>query len=82
MADRLKPAPPVRRSPLQVPERQFDRDPYYTVPLELSSVVEIVVGPCAHPDLARDAVLGLVNKFELKEVRGRVKTSEIPYRNY
>ncbi len=56
--------------------------PYYAVPLDLSSVVEIVVGPCAHQDLAVGAVHGLTNKYELTNARARVKTSQIPYRNY
>lgn len=57
--------------------------PYYAVPLDSSSIVEIIVGPCAHPELAKDAAYGLCHRFGLDGVwKGHVETSRIPYRNY
>ena len=55
--------------------------PYYSMPLDLSSIVEIMVGPCQHPELAKDAIYGLAHKFDLKKIQvGGIKTSQIPYR--
>ena len=55
--------------------------PYYSLPLDLSSIVEIRVGPCQYPELAEDAIFGLAHKFNLKNVlQGRVYRSQIPYR--
>lgn len=57
--------------------------PYYSIPLDLSSIVEIIIGPCQHPELARDAVYGMAHKYKLENVqRGQVKTSQIPYRSF
>ena len=78
----------VSRRPLRFSDDRFNFRagkymliPYYSLPLNLSSIVEIIVGPCHHPDLARDAVYGLANKYELKKVLpGNVKLSSIPYR--
>ncbi len=55
--------------------------PYYSLPLDLSSIVEIIVGPCQHPKLAEDAIYGLAHKFNLKNVLlGKVYISQVPYR--
>ena len=55
--------------------------PYYSLPLDLSSIVEIIVGPCQHPELAEDAIHGLAHKFNLKNVlQGKVYRSQVPYR--
>ena len=55
--------------------------PYYSLPIDFESIVEIIIGPCVHMDLAEDATYGLVNKYDLKNVKpGRVKRSKIPYR--
>jgi len=62
--------------------------PYYSLPITLSSIVEIIIGPCPHPNLAKDAIAGLSHKYRLDNVvednmvREKVKVSEIPYRNY
>lgn len=57
--------------------------PYYPLPIDLSSIAEIIIGPCQHPDLAERAIWGLSHKFELADVlHGKIKVSEIPYRNY
>lgn len=57
--------------------------PYYSLPINLSSIMEIIVGPSPHPELAKGAVEGLVFKFQLEWVEPRqIKTSQIPYRNW
>ena len=55
--------------------------PYYSLPLDLSSIVEIIVGPSPNPELAKDAVEGLASKYDLAAVRskGGVKLSKITY---
>lgn len=52
--------------------------PYYSIPLDLSSIVEIIIGPCQRPELAQDAIHGMAYKFKLENIQ--VKTSQIPYR--
>jgi len=55
--------------------------PYYSLPLGPSTIVEIVVGPCQHPELAKGAVNGLSYRFNLENVqKGKVRISQIPYR--
>ena len=54
--------------------------PYYALPLDLSSIVEIVIGPCQHPGLVKSAVDGLASKYNLKNIRIRV--SPTPYREF
>lgn len=57
--------------------------PYYAMPLEdLSSIVEIIIGPCKHPDLVKRTVFGLCVKHGLKNIGDfeKVKISSIPYR--
>jgi hypothetical protein len=55
--------------------------PYYSLPLDLSIVTEIIIGPCQHPELAESAIYGLAWKFSLKNVlRDNIKLSKIPYR--
>lgn len=57
--------------------------PYYALPFDLSSIVEIIVGPCQHPELAHGTVCGLAHKFNLEKVQsGQVKMSTIPYRQF
>jgi hypothetical protein len=56
--------------------------PYYSLPLDVTSIVEIVIGPCQYPVLAQSAIGGLVHKFKLENIKpGKVKVSQIPYRN-
>ena len=52
--------------------------PYLPMPIDLSSIVEINIGPCQHPDLARIAVKDMALKLGLFNVD--VKNSQIPYR--
>lgn len=55
--------------------------PYYSLSFDVSSISEIIVGPCPHPDLSADAVNGLACKFDLEEVwTTGAKLSKIPYR--
>lgn len=55
--------------------------PYFSIPIDLSSVVEIAIGPCQNPDLARNAVYGLITKYNLVNVQLEdIKISSIPYR--
>jgi hypothetical protein len=56
--------------------------PYYAIPLkDLSSVAEIIIGPCKHPDLVQRTVLGLCVKHGLKNIHlENIKISSIPYR--
>ncbi len=54
--------------------------PYYSLPFEPRCIVQIIIGPCQHPELAKDAVYGLAHKFKLNKVQGGVIPSEIPYR--
>ena len=57
--------------------------PYYALPIDLSSIIEVMVGPCPHPELAEDTIQGLVHKFKLTSITaGNVKTSQIPYRSF
>ena len=57
--------------------------PYYSLPLDLSCIVEIIVGPSPHPELAKDAVRGLCHRYNLKDVGGwHIKNSKIPFRNW
>jgi len=56
--------------------------PYYSLPLDLSSIAEIVVGPCPHPELAENAIFGLSHKYNLTHIRyGHVSISKIPFRS-
>jgi len=55
--------------------------PYFALPVDLSSIVEIVIGPCRHPKLAEDSLWGLKHKFGLENLNSStLKLSEIPYR--
>jgi hypothetical protein len=56
--------------------------PYYALPLDPSSIVEIVIGPCQHPGLVKSALNGLATKYNLKNIIeiDRIKVSLIPYR--
>lgn len=55
--------------------------PYYSLPIEISCIKEIVIGPSPHPELVKDAVKGLTHKYNLKIGKG-IKASDIPYRNW
>ncbi len=78
----------VSSKPINFSDEKFDFRPsksmvipYYCLPLNLSSIVEIVVGPSLHPELAKNAIYGLAHRFNLEAVkRGQVKMSQIPYR--
>lgn len=55
--------------------------PYYSLPFDLSSIVEIIIGPCQNPDLARNATYGIAHRYNLnKVIFGNIKISTIPYR--
>ncbi len=56
--------------------------PYYSLPIDLDSIVEVIVGPCQHPELTKDAIYGLAHKFNLKNIQGggNIQISKIPYR--
>jgi hypothetical protein len=57
--------------------------PYFDLPFEPSAIVEIIIGPCQHPDLVRSAVYGMALKYELKNITqdsNNIKVSKIPYR--
>lgn len=57
--------------------------PYYSLPLDPSCIVEIIVGPSPHPELARGAVGGLRFRYNLKAVdQWHIKSSKIPFRNW
>jgi hypothetical protein len=80
----------VSRQPLSFTDERFKFRPskstiipYYALPFDLSSIVEIIIGPCQHPELAHSTVCGLAHKFNLEKVqRGQVKMSRIPYRQF
>ncbi|MFC1924038.1 DUF2971 domain-containing protein [Chloroflexota bacterium] len=56
--------------------------PYYSIPIRMESIAEVVVGPTPNPDLTENAVIGLECKYGLDEVENfKVTRSEIPYRN-
>ena len=42
--------------------------PYYAVPINLDSIVEIIVGPCPHQNLAIESVWGLSFKYKLNNM--------------
>lgn len=52
--------------------------PYLPIPIDLSSIEEINIGPCQHPDLARIAIRDMAFKFGLSNAE--IKNSQIPYR--
>jgi hypothetical protein len=55
--------------------------PYYKLPLNISSIIEIIIGPCQHPGLAKSAVSGLASKYGLTNLAAdSIKMSAIPYR--
>jgi hypothetical protein len=54
--------------------------PYYSISLNLSSIVEIIVGPCQQPDLVRNAIMGLAMKFNLNNLN--IKVTQIPWRTF
>lgn len=56
--------------------------PYFPLPLgDLSSIVELCIGPCPDPELAKDAIYTLAYRYDLKSVlKGKVSNSQIPYR--
>ncbi len=56
--------------------------PYYSVPLNPSSIVEIVIGPSAHSELTGEAVSGMAHRLGLKAILGKIRVSMIPYRSY
>ncbi len=58
--------------------------PYYAISIDLKSIVEIVIGPCGNPYLARRAVGGLWGKYDLSTdiVENAIRNSKIPYREY
>jgi len=79
----------VSNRPLSFTDNKFDFRlgktmviPHYVLPLDLSSVVEIMVGPCPNPELAKDTLHGLVYKFNLNINPGMVEVSTIPYRSF
>ena len=52
--------------------------PYFAIPINLESIIEITIGPSQHPDLAKSAVEGLVKKYNLDDTK--IRLSRIPYR--
>jgi hypothetical protein len=66
--------------------------PYFRLPLALQekgAIKEIVIGPTPHPKQAKDALTGLLTKHDFPtssvDSQGeavRVRSSEIPYRNW
>jgi hypothetical protein len=58
--------------------------PYYKISLRegawVAEIVAVTVGPCPHPQLAKLAVDGLLQKHQLSAVKS--KPSAIPYRNW
>ena len=56
--------------------------PYYALPLDSSSIVEIVIGPCQHPGLVKSAINSLASKYNLMNIMDidRIRVSSIPYR--
>lgn len=57
--------------------------PYYSLPIELSAINEIMVGPCPHPELSSDTIWGLSHHYKLTKIRqGNIRSSNIPYRTF
>lgn len=57
--------------------------PYYSLPINLSCITEIIIGPSPHPELVKDAVGGLIHKYNLKLLKNwKINLSAIPYRNW
>ena len=54
--------------------------PYYEIALEPSSIVEIIIGPCQHPNLTWDVISGMALKYELPDIPKGIKISKIPFR--
>ena len=56
--------------------------PYYSLKLgDLSSIVEIRIGPCQNPQLAQDAIYRLKERYNIKNLNlDNIKISTIPYR--
>ena len=53
--------------------------PFYEVPVNLDSIVNIMIGPCCqHPDLSASSVSMLMNKYDLMDIS--IKNSSIPFR--
>lgn len=80
----------VSYEPLSFSDDRFDfrvgesmMVPFYSLPIDLSSIVQIIIGPCPHPEPSKASIDGLAHKFGLDEVqKGQVKISQIPYRNF
>ena len=51
--------------------------PFYEVPVNLDSIVNIIIGPCQHPDLSASSVSMLMNKYDLMDIS--IKNSSIPF---
>jgi hypothetical protein len=62
--------------------------PYYALKVAEGSwankIDEIVVGPCPHPELSRNAVGGLLIRYGATANRGypKIRSSSIPYRSW
>ena len=72
---------PISSSLLSYRKRKSTIIPYYSIKIDKSAIVEIMVGPCENPELAKSAITSLAYEYDLKEVFWRkVKKSDIPYR--
>lgn len=57
--------------------------PYYSLPIELSVIDEIIVGPCPHPKLSSSTIWGLSYRYKLTNIRKNgIRSSNIPYRTF
>ena len=57
--------------------------PYYSLPIELSLIDEIMVGPCPHPKLSLSTIWGLSHRYNLTNIqKGGIRSSNIPYRTF
>jgi len=53
--------------------------PYWPLPIDLSAITEIIVGPALDPELAVDGVNALIHRFQLsKAVQIRVSKRRVP----
>jgi hypothetical protein len=57
--------------------------PYFAIPIDVSSIVEVKIGPCHHPELVEDAIAGMFFKYNKSDVPIKlplITRSKIPYR--